>query len=73
MAERLEAAGSLGATSVSLTDGDPVEQIREFRHRRGLPIGEEKMDGVQKGIDAVGVPGAGPVRSVPGEPDRGRF
>ncbi len=52
--ERLEQAGELGATPVDFEVGDPVEQIRELRRRRGLPIGEEEMDGVQKGIDAVG-------------------
>jgi glutathione-independent formaldehyde dehydrogenase len=54
IADRLDMAGSLGATPVSFGDGDPVEQIRELRRRRGLPIGEEQMNGVQKGIDAVG-------------------
>jgi glutathione-independent formaldehyde dehydrogenase len=52
--DRLDKAGELGATPVNFADGDPVEQIRDLRRRRGLPIGEEKMDGVQKGIDAVG-------------------
>ncbi|MFL5841114.1 MAG: glutathione-independent formaldehyde dehydrogenase [Thermoleophilaceae bacterium] len=52
--ERLEKAGELGATPVDFERGDPVEQIRELRRRGGLPIGEEQMDGVQKGIDAVG-------------------
>jgi glutathione-independent formaldehyde dehydrogenase len=52
--ERLDKAGELGATPVNFEDGDPVQQIREIRRRRGLPIGEEQMDGVQKGIDAVG-------------------
>jgi glutathione-independent formaldehyde dehydrogenase len=52
--ERLDMAGELGATPVNFDDGDPVEQIRELRRRRGLPIGEEQMDGVQRGIDAVG-------------------
>jgi len=52
--ERLEMAGALGAMPVSFADGDPVQQIRELRRRRGLPIGEEEMDGVGKGIDAVG-------------------
>ncbi len=52
--ERLDQAGELGATPVDFEEGDPVEQIRELRRRRGLPIGEEQMDGVQKGIDAVG-------------------
>ena len=39
---------------MSFGDGDPVEQTQELRRRRGLPIGEEQMDGAQKGIDAVG-------------------
>jgi glutathione-independent formaldehyde dehydrogenase len=52
--ERLDQAGELGATPVDLEDGDPVRQIRELRRRNGLPIGEEPMDGVQCGIDAVG-------------------
>ncbi len=52
--ERLDKAGELGATPIDFTDADPVEQIKEHRRRAGLPIGEEQMDGVQKGIDAVG-------------------
>ncbi|MBV8218665.1 MAG: aldehyde dehydrogenase, partial [Solirubrobacterales bacterium] len=52
--ERLNTAGEIGATPINFTDGDPVEQIKEHRHRAGLPIGEEPMDGVQRGIDAVG-------------------
>jgi glutathione-independent formaldehyde dehydrogenase len=52
--ERLDKAGELGATPIDFAAGDPVEQIREHRRRAGLPIGEEAMDGVQKGIDAVG-------------------
>jgi glutathione-independent formaldehyde dehydrogenase len=52
--ERLDQAGELGATPINFEDGDPVEQIRGLRRRRGLPIGEEQMDGVQNGIDAVG-------------------
>jgi glutathione-independent formaldehyde dehydrogenase len=51
---RLDKAGELGATPVDLRRGDPVEQIREQRSRAGLPIGEEKLDGVDKVIDAVG-------------------
>jgi glutathione-independent formaldehyde dehydrogenase len=54
VSERLDQAGELGATPVNFEQGDPVQQIREIRRRRGLPIGEEPMDGVQKGIDAVG-------------------
>jgi glutathione-independent formaldehyde dehydrogenase len=52
--DRLDKAGSLGATPVNFEAADPVDQIRELRRRRGLPIGEEQMDGVQNGIDAVG-------------------
>jgi glutathione-independent formaldehyde dehydrogenase len=52
--ERLEKAGELGATPVNFELADPVEQIREIRRSVGLPIGEEAMDGVEKGIDAVG-------------------
>ncbi|MBV8765807.1 MAG: glutathione-independent formaldehyde dehydrogenase [Hyphomicrobiales bacterium] len=52
--ERLDKAGEIGATPVNFAHGDPVEQIREHRRRAGLPIGEEPMDGVERGIDAVG-------------------
>ena len=52
--ERLEKAGEIGATPIDFTRGDPVEQIKELRHQRGLPLGEEMMDGVDVGIDAVG-------------------
>jgi len=52
--ERLEKAGELGAVPVDFSRGDPVEQIEDLRRRAGLPIGEEAMVGVQKGIDAVG-------------------
>jgi glutathione-independent formaldehyde dehydrogenase len=52
--DRLDQAGELGATPVNFEDGDPVDQIRELRRRRGLPIGEEPMDGVDSAIDAVG-------------------
>jgi glutathione-independent formaldehyde dehydrogenase len=52
--ERLDKAGELGATPVDYRAGDPVEQIRQLRRHAGLPIGEEAMDGVQTGIDAVG-------------------
>jgi glutathione-independent formaldehyde dehydrogenase len=49
---RLDKAGELGAIPVDFRHADPVEQIREFRAR--LPIGEEKLAGVDKVIDAVG-------------------
>jgi glutathione-independent formaldehyde dehydrogenase len=51
---RLDKAGELGATPVDFRTGDPVEQIRDHRARAGLPIGEEKLGGVEKVIDAVG-------------------
>ncbi|MFY9932910.1 MAG: glutathione-independent formaldehyde dehydrogenase [Streptosporangiaceae bacterium] len=68
--ERLELAGALGAVPISFADGDPVEQIRELRRQRGLPIGEEEMDGVQRGIDAVGFQArdrSDPARENPGQ------
>jgi glutathione-independent formaldehyde dehydrogenase len=51
---RLDKAGELGATPVDFRQGDPVEQIRERRSRGGLPIGEEKLGGIDNVIDAVG-------------------
>jgi glutathione-independent formaldehyde dehydrogenase len=69
VAERLDMAWALGRRRSHSATGDPVEQIRERRRRRGLPIGEEQMDGVQKGIDAVGFQAAtgptGPGRTRP--------
>jgi glutathione-independent formaldehyde dehydrogenase len=50
---RLDKAGELGATPVDFRRGDPVEWIRE-RRAAGLPIGEEKLGGIDKVIDAVG-------------------
>jgi glutathione-independent formaldehyde dehydrogenase len=52
--ERLDKAGEIGATPINFAHGDPVEQIKEHRRRAGLPIGEAPMDGVERGIDAVG-------------------
>lgn len=54
IAERLAVAAEFGAVPVDFTDGDPVRRIREHRRERGLPPGEEGMDGVDCGIDAVG-------------------
>jgi glutathione-independent formaldehyde dehydrogenase len=51
---RLDKAGEMGATPVDFSTGDPVEQIKDLRRRRGVPLGEEPMDGVSVGIDAVG-------------------
>jgi glutathione-independent formaldehyde dehydrogenase len=52
--ERLDKAGELGAIPVDFTKADPVDQVREHRRRAGVPVEEEPMDGVRKGIDAVG-------------------
>ena len=54
IAARLDKAGEIGATPVDFRAGDPVEQIQELRRAGGLPLGEEKMTGVQAAIDAVG-------------------
>ncbi|SCG73243.1 glutathione-independent formaldehyde dehydrogenase [Micromonospora inositola] len=51
---RLDKAGELGAVPVDFRRADPVAQIHADRARRGLPIGEEKLPGVDKVIDAVG-------------------
>ena len=51
---RLDKAGELGAVPVDLRRGDPVEQVRADRARAGLPLGEQKLGGVDKVIDAVG-------------------
>ncbi len=51
---RLNKAEELGAVSIDFRQGDPVEQIREDRARCGLPLGEEKLPGVDKVVDAVG-------------------
>jgi glutathione-independent formaldehyde dehydrogenase len=51
---RLDKAGDLGAVPVDFREGDPVAQVRELRARAGLPLGEEKLEGVDKVIDAVG-------------------
>ena len=52
--ERLSLAGELGFTPVDFRHGDPVGQIRELRRSAGLWPGEQPMDGVDVGIDAVG-------------------
>ncbi|GAB3957262.1 glutathione-independent formaldehyde dehydrogenase [Micromonospora vulcania] len=51
---RLDKAGEIGAVPVDFRHGDPVEQIRADRARAGLPLGEEKLGGIDKVIDAVG-------------------
>ncbi|MBZ5507831.1 MAG: glutathione-independent formaldehyde dehydrogenase [Acidobacteriia bacterium] len=57
--ERLSKAEELGATPIDFAEGDPVEQIFTLRKKnRGiqesLRPGEEKMQGVDCAIDAVG-------------------
>ncbi|MCF0092402.1 glutathione-independent formaldehyde dehydrogenase [Micromonospora sp. MH99] len=51
---RLDKAGEIGAVPVDFRRGDPVEQIRADRARAGLPLGEEKLGGIDRVIDAVG-------------------
>lgn len=57
--ERLAKAEELGATAIDFSEGDPVEQIFKLRKKNrgiqeGLRPGEEKMQGVDCAIDAVG-------------------
>lgn len=57
--KRLELAESVGAIPINFLDGDPVEQIKNHRIDNKLLMdsfrpGEEKMIGVDCGIDAVG-------------------
>ena len=67
---RLAKAAELGATAVDFRAGDPVEQIRELRHARGLPLGETGMDGVQHAIDAVGFQARDRARPETERPDQ---
>lgn len=56
---RLALASEMGATPIDYTKGDPGDQVRTLRRNNPgitgswLP-GEEKMDGVMCGIDAIG-------------------
>lgn len=57
--ERLEKAKELGAVPIDFSQGDPVERIREIRGKhqgtqQSRRPGEEKMNGVDCAIDAVG-------------------
>jgi len=52
--DRLNLAKEIGAFPIDFTKGDPVEQIKDRRSQLGIPPGEEKMAGVNCGIDAVG-------------------
>jgi glutathione-independent formaldehyde dehydrogenase len=57
--ERLQKAKELGATPINFNDGDPVEQIKTIRRKnraiqQSRRPGEEKLEGVECVIDAVG-------------------
>src|SRR4051812_10281132 len=57
--ERLAKAQQIGAIPINFAEGDPVEQIKKHRKENALIAGslrpgEEKMEGVMCGIDAVG-------------------
>lgn len=57
--ERLEKAKELGAIPINFSEGDPVEQIKNIRKRnkaiqQSHRPGEEKLEGVECVIDAVG-------------------
>jgi glutathione-independent formaldehyde dehydrogenase len=57
--DRLRRAESIGAVAIDFTAGDPVKQIKGLRAKnrnrlQSLRPGEEKMDGVNWAIDAVG-------------------
>jgi len=55
---RLKLAESIGAVAVNFEDGDPAEQIKERRKQNAVVKEsmhpEEKLEGVECGIDAVG-------------------
>lgn len=56
---RLRRAEAIGAVAIDFTEGDPVQQIKDLRAKNKTRAqsqrpGEEKMDGVNCAIDAVG-------------------
>ena len=54
---RLKRAQAIGAVPIDFTEGDPAQQIKEHRKQNaahGSMHPEEKLDGVECGIDAVG-------------------
>ncbi|MEV4656005.1 alcohol dehydrogenase catalytic domain-containing protein [Micromonospora sp. NPDC049301] len=67
---RLDKAGEIGAVPVDFRRGDPVELIRADRARAGLPLGEEKLGGIDKVIDAVGFQARDRVRPDQERPDQ---
>jgi glutathione-independent formaldehyde dehydrogenase len=57
--ERLQKAKELGATPINFSDGDPVEKIKAIRRKnrsvqQSRRPGEEKLEGIDCVIDAVG-------------------
>jgi len=57
--DRLERANTIGAMPVHFTKGDPATQIRDMRKRNtrqqsALGPEDRKMEGVMRGINAVG-------------------
>jgi glutathione-independent formaldehyde dehydrogenase len=56
--KRLKMAESIGAIPINFTEGDPVKQITELRQQTAVVKDslhpEEKLSGVDCGIDAVG-------------------
>jgi glutathione-independent formaldehyde dehydrogenase len=57
--KRLKQAEQLGGIPIDFTKGDPVEQIKEMRSKNtswlgSLRPGEERMNGVDYGLDCVG-------------------
>ena len=51
---RLKKAREFGGIPIDFRLGDPVDAIRAYRRRQGLPPGETALDGVDAVIDAVG-------------------
>jgi glutathione-independent formaldehyde dehydrogenase len=56
--KRLDLAESIGAVPINFLEGDPVKQIKDFRKQNPVvsdfPHPEDKLDGVECVIDAVG-------------------
>jgi glutathione-independent formaldehyde dehydrogenase len=56
--KRLDLAKSIGAIPINFTEGDPVKQIKDLRKEspalRQFPHPQDKLDGVDCVIDAVG-------------------
>lgn len=70
--ERLERAKQIGAIPINFAEEDPIKAIKNYRKKDPLIMGslrrgEEKMEGVMCGIDAVGYQARS--RENPGEED----